>query len=135
MQFDWFLSVLEQKRLENHEIYYIGTAEEHLRFTHCAPLLGWRYFYLKPNVLKSQDWLDSTPSALYFVFLFLWCFIGKNDRFAKTNCVYYVLYSLEVGMYDLFSFSSVICQNLCIRSLSESMAVGRSENLRAIRRK
>ena len=24
MQFDWFLSVLEQKRLENHEIYYIG---------------------------------------------------------------------------------------------------------------
>ena len=27
MQFDWFLSVLEQKRLENHEIYYIGAAE------------------------------------------------------------------------------------------------------------
>ena len=28
MQFDWFLSVLEQKRLENHhEIYYIGDAE------------------------------------------------------------------------------------------------------------
>ena len=23
MQFDWFLSVLEQKRLENHEIYYL----------------------------------------------------------------------------------------------------------------
>ena len=27
MQFDWFLSVLEQKWLENHEIYYIGAAE------------------------------------------------------------------------------------------------------------
>ena len=28
MQFDWFLSVLEQKQLENHEIYYIiGAAE------------------------------------------------------------------------------------------------------------
>ena len=27
MQFDWFLSVLEQKPLENHEIYYIGAAE------------------------------------------------------------------------------------------------------------
>ena len=27
MQFDWFLSVLEQKRLENHEIYYIEAAE------------------------------------------------------------------------------------------------------------
>ena len=24
---DWFLSVLEQKRLENHEVYYIGAAE------------------------------------------------------------------------------------------------------------
>ena len=27
MQFDWFLSVLEQKLLENHEIYYIEAAE------------------------------------------------------------------------------------------------------------
>ena len=27
MQFDSFLSVLEQKRLENHEIYYIKAAE------------------------------------------------------------------------------------------------------------
>ena len=27
MQFDWFLSVLEQKLLENHEIYYIRAAE------------------------------------------------------------------------------------------------------------
>ena len=27
MQFDWFLSVLEQKQLENHEIYYIEAAE------------------------------------------------------------------------------------------------------------
>ena len=27
MQFDWFLSVLEQKRPENHDIYYIGAAE------------------------------------------------------------------------------------------------------------
>jgi hypothetical protein len=27
MQFDSFLSVLEKKRLENHEIYYIGAAE------------------------------------------------------------------------------------------------------------
>jgi hypothetical protein len=26
-KFDCFLSVLEQKRLENHEIYYIGAAE------------------------------------------------------------------------------------------------------------
>ena len=45
MQFDWFLSVLEQKRLENHEIYYIGPAELPLKFTHCSPLLGWRYLY------------------------------------------------------------------------------------------
>ena len=34
MQFDWFLSVLEQKRLENHDIYYIAAAELPLRFTH-----------------------------------------------------------------------------------------------------
>jgi hypothetical protein len=27
MQFDWFVSVLEQKWLENHEIYYIEAAE------------------------------------------------------------------------------------------------------------
>jgi hypothetical protein len=27
MQFDWILSVLKQKRLENHEIYTIGAAE------------------------------------------------------------------------------------------------------------
>ena len=27
MQFDWFLSVLEQKRLENHEIYHLEAAE------------------------------------------------------------------------------------------------------------
>ena len=27
MQFDWFFSVLEQKWLENHEIYYLGAAE------------------------------------------------------------------------------------------------------------
>ena len=32
MQFDWFLSVLEQKWLENREIYYIGAAELPLRF-------------------------------------------------------------------------------------------------------
>ena len=38
MQFDWFLSVLEQKWLENHEIYYIGAAEWHLRWQNCAPL-------------------------------------------------------------------------------------------------
>ena len=27
MQFDWILSVLEQKQLENHEIYYMEAAE------------------------------------------------------------------------------------------------------------
>ena len=27
MQFDWCLSVLEQKQLENHEVYYKGAAE------------------------------------------------------------------------------------------------------------
>ena len=27
IQFDFFLSVLEQKRLENHKIYYIGSTE------------------------------------------------------------------------------------------------------------
>ena len=27
MQFDWFLSGLEPKRLETHEIYYIGSPE------------------------------------------------------------------------------------------------------------
>ena len=43
MQFDWFLSVLEQKRLENHDIYYIGATELPFRFPRCAPLLGWRY--------------------------------------------------------------------------------------------
>jgi hypothetical protein len=32
-----------QKQLENHDIYYIGAAELPLRFTYCAPLLGWRY--------------------------------------------------------------------------------------------
>ena len=36
MQFDWFLSVLEQKWLENHEIYYIGAAELPLEFTNGA---------------------------------------------------------------------------------------------------
>ena len=30
------------KRLENHEIFYIGSTELHLRFTYCAPLLEWR---------------------------------------------------------------------------------------------
>ena len=34
MQFDWFLSVLEQKREENYESYYIEAADKHLRFTH-----------------------------------------------------------------------------------------------------
>ena len=29
MQFDWFVSVLEQKWLENHEIYYIVALEIH----------------------------------------------------------------------------------------------------------
>ena len=43
MQFDGFLSVLEQKGLENHEIYYIEAAEQALGFQHCAPLLGWKY--------------------------------------------------------------------------------------------
>jgi hypothetical protein len=43
MQFDGLLRVLEQKQLENHDIYYIGAAEQHFRFTHAAPLLGWRY--------------------------------------------------------------------------------------------
>ena len=38
MQFDWFLSALEQKWLENHEIYYIGAAELPLEFTYGAPL-------------------------------------------------------------------------------------------------
>ena len=39
MQFNLFLSVQEQKWLENHEVYYIGAAELPLRFTHCTPLL------------------------------------------------------------------------------------------------
>jgi hypothetical protein len=43
MQFNGFLSVLGQKWLENHEIYYIEAAEYALGFQHCAPLLGWRY--------------------------------------------------------------------------------------------
>ena len=30
MQFDWFLSVLEQKWQENHEIYYIGAPQIHI---------------------------------------------------------------------------------------------------------
>ena len=38
MQFDWFLSVLEQKWLENHDFYYIGDAELPLEFTNGAPL-------------------------------------------------------------------------------------------------
>ena len=29
--------MLEQKQLENHDIYYIGSTEKHLRFTYCAP--------------------------------------------------------------------------------------------------
>ena len=36
--FDWFLSVLEQKWLKNHEIYYIGAAELPLEFTYGVPL-------------------------------------------------------------------------------------------------
>ena len=54
MQFDWFLSVLEQKRLENHKIYSIGVAELPLRFTHCPPLLGWRYLYSLHKLLQSR---------------------------------------------------------------------------------
>ena len=46
MQFDGFLSVLEQKLLVNHEIYYIGAAELPLRFPRCAPLL----LHLQPLV-------------------------------------------------------------------------------------
>ena len=32
--------MLEQKRLENHDIYYIGATELPFRFPRCAPLLG-----------------------------------------------------------------------------------------------
>ena len=39
----------KQSVLENHEIYYIGAAELPLRFTHCAPLLGWRYLQSSPS--------------------------------------------------------------------------------------
>ena len=38
MQFDWFLSVLEQKWLENLDIYSIGAAELPLEFPNCTPL-------------------------------------------------------------------------------------------------
>ena len=41
--------MLEQKRLENPEIYY--SAEKHLRFPHGAPLPGWRYLYR--NITKN----------------------------------------------------------------------------------
>ena len=46
MQFDWFLSVLEQKREENYKIYYIEAADKHLRFTH--------------DVLLVKTWLIKT---------------------------------------------------------------------------
>ena len=38
MQFDWFLSVLEQKWLENLDIYSIRAAELPLEFPNCTPL-------------------------------------------------------------------------------------------------
>ena len=64
MQFDWFLSVLEQKRLKNHEIYHLEAAEKPLRFPHCAPLLGWRYLYIylitsitSTNLPYEEHWL------------------------------------------------------------------------------
>ena len=40
--------MLEQKWLENNDIYYIGAAELPFRFPRCAPLLGWRYLYVRP---------------------------------------------------------------------------------------
>ena len=65
MQFDWFLSVLEQKWLENHEIYYIGAAELPLRFTNCAPLLGWRYLYWHQEPLR-QAWGNNVTEDINF---------------------------------------------------------------------
>ena len=54
MQFKWFLSVLEQKRLENHEIYYIEAAE-------------WPFFFHIAHLS-----LDGGTSTYYFLFLVEW---------------------------------------------------------------
>ena len=49
--------MLEQKWLENHEIYYIGAAELPLKFPHCVPLLGWRYLYPPPpRIDVNYEW-------------------------------------------------------------------------------
>ena len=73
MQFDWFLSVLEQKWLRNHETYYIGAAELPFRFPRCTPLLGWRYLYIKhtdctfPSSVKiCKDQLISGGNSIIF---------------------------------------------------------------------
>ena len=67
--------MLEQKRLENHEIYYIGAAELPLKFTHCAPLLGWRYLYPVHSVAQYRAEEILTIFGSYF---------GRNDDFMNS---------------------------------------------------
>ena len=67
----------EQKRLENREIYHIGGAELPLRFTHCVPLLGWRYLPLVIGI---------TAFAIGILACIFW---GWNLQFQDLNMTSY----------------------------------------------
>ena len=80
MQFDGFLSVQEQKWLENHEIDYIGAAELPLRFPRCAPLLGWRHLLVahKQSFIRHLS-VSPVPN------------LGKTTRSPKSDLTPWIL--------------------------------------------
>ena len=73
MQFDQFLSVLEQKGLEKHEIYCIEPAEYHFTFTYGAPLLGWRTSSID-NIINWKGLIVSTHSNTFYLLYPTMCF-------------------------------------------------------------
>ena len=76
----------------NHDIYYIRTAELPLRFTHCAPLLGWRYLYY---LLIKQNILTYIFYKYIHIFFFFCYFVAYLTLFiSQRELKFLVLYAL-----------------------------------------
>ena len=72
MQFDWFLSVLEQIGLENLDIYSIGAAELPLKFSNCTPL-------------PKGDGDTSKQYILYYQIMYDWNLLVTCVRWILNN--------------------------------------------------
>ena len=70
MQFDWFLSVIEEKRLENHEIYYTEAAE---------------FVALEISTLRTSPRMEVPLEGSY-----------SNTRSSLTNFFIFSLFLLQV---------------------------------------